>query len=67
VLFEAAGTYAPGEPGTQGLPQPEGQNVWALGKYHLDRIKPANVWVGLIGLLVLAYLVHRYGGRRGKR
>ena len=67
MLFEAAGTYAPGEPGTQELPPPQGQNVWELGKYHLARIKPANVWVGLIGLLVLAYLVHRHGGRRGKR
>lgn len=67
MLFEAAGTYAPGEPGTQGLRAPGGQNTNWLGKYHLDQIRPYSVWVGLIGLLVLAVLVHRYGGRRGKR
>lgn len=64
MLFESASVYAPGEPGTQDLPRAQGQNVSWLGKYHLDQLRPPNILIGLIGLIVLAYLVHKHGGRR---
>lgn len=65
LMGGTANVYAPGESGTQGLPQPQMTNVNWLGRYHLDRIKNINLWLGLAGLAVVAWLVHTYGG--GKR
>lgn len=63
MLFEASNVYAPGEPrgdaGKSGY-----QNMGLLGRYHLDQLKLTNIWIGLGGLAVLAYLVHKHGGRK---
>lgn len=64
TLFAAADTYAPGEPGTQGLAPSQGQNLSVLGRYHLDQLRQPNVWLGLGGLALVAFLVHKYGGRK---
>jgi hypothetical protein len=62
TLFASASTYAPGEPGDQGLPPSQFQNMDVLGRWRgdLDRLGSTNVVVGMVGLLVLAFLWHRY-------
>lgn len=63
MLFNASPTYAPGEP-QGGVPMGEYQSVDWLGRYHLDWVKPYSAWIGLGGLALVAYLLHRSGGRR---
>ena len=63
MLFDASTVYAPGEPrGDVGYS--DYQNVGLLGRYHLDQLKPYSVWIGVAGLALVAYLVHRHGGHR---
>jgi len=63
VLFDASATYAPGEPRGD-VPYGTYQSTDVLGRYHLDQLKPYSLWIGVGGLLLLAYLVHKYGGKR---
>lgn len=63
MLFDASTTYAPGEPrGAVGYG--DYQHVGRLGHYDLASLKPPNVVIGILGLALLAFLVHKYGGRR---
>jgi hypothetical protein len=63
TLFAGSNVYAPGEPsGYTG--HSGGQNVSLLGRYHLDQLRSPNVVIGLLGLGLVAILVHKYGGRR---
>jgi len=63
VLFDASTTYAPGEPrGDAGTGQY--QRVGKLGHYDLSAIKSPNVLIGLAGLTIIAFLVHKYGGKK---
>lgn len=63
MLFDASTTYAPGEPrGDAGYSQ--FQRVGKLGHYDLRQLSSPNVLVGLVGIAAVAYLVHRYGGRK---
>jgi hypothetical protein len=62
TLFAAANVYAPGESGTQGLPGSQGQNMTPQGRYDLSNLQGPNLVVGLLGLLVVAWLAHRYLG-----
>lgn len=58
MLFDASTTYAPGQPhGDAGYSNY--QNVNTLGRYHLDKLKPPNIVIGLAVLLALAYYLHR--------
>lgn len=63
MLFASSNVYAPGEPrGYDG--SSDGQRVSILGKYHLDQLRQPNVVIGLLGLALVAVLVHRSGKRR---
>jgi hypothetical protein len=64
MLFNASTVYAPGEPHGDVSARSGYQDVSWLGRYHLDQIDMPRVWVGLAGLALLAYLVHRHGGGR---
>lgn len=60
MLFNASTVYAPGEP--HGVEGRSGyQDMSLLGRYHLDKLSPPSVLVGILGLLLVAYLVHRAG------
>lgn len=63
MLFDASNVYAPGEPRGD-IPRGQYQNMSVLGRYHLDQLKLPNVWLGLAVIALLAYLVHKHGGRR---
>ena len=63
MLFGASTTYAPGEPRGGGA-YGGYQNVNLLGRYHLDQLKPYSLWIGIGGLVLLAVLVHKSGGKR---
>jgi hypothetical protein len=60
TLFAGAETYAPGEPGQQGMGQSAGQNVNWLARYHLGNLQGPNLVIALVGLLALAYAAHRW-------
>lgn len=61
MLFDASTVYAAGQPhGAVGYS--DYQNVNRLGRYDLSRLTPTNVLLGLLGLLVAAWLAHRYLG-----
>lgn len=63
MLFDASTTYASGEPhGDAGYS--DYHRVSVLGKYHLDQLTAPNIWIGLGGLALIAFLVHKYGGRK---
>lgn len=63
MLFDSSTTYASGQPhGDTGYSAY--QDVSWLGKYHLDKLGSPNLLIGITGLAVIAYLVHRHGGRR---
>lgn len=63
MLFDASNVYAPDQPrGYAG--NSASQDMSQLGQWHLDQVKMPNVWLGLAGLAVVAYLVHRSGGKR---
>lgn len=63
MLFDASTVYAPGEPrGDAGYSQY--QNVGLLGRYHLGALKSPNVVIGLAVLVVVAYWLHKRGGKR---
>lgn len=62
MLFDASTVYAPGEPrGDAGYSAY--QNVNTLGRYHLGQIRPPNWVVAVLGLGLVAVLVHKYGRR----
>lgn len=63
MLFNASTVYAPGEPHGD-VPARSGyQDTTILGRFHLDQVGSINLWIGIGGLLLIAYLVHRHGGR----
>lgn len=63
MLFEASRQYAPGQPRGD-VPESSYQDMNPLGRYNLAGLQSANVWLGLLGLVVLVWLIHKYGGRK---
>lgn len=61
MLFDASTTYAAGEPhGDVGY-----SAYMDVDRYNLaTAVRSPNVWIGLIGIAVVAYLVHKHGGKR---
>ena len=59
MLFNASPTYAPGQPHGDVSGSSGGQNVDVFGRYNLAGLGGANLWVGVAGLLVLLWLIHR--------
>lgn len=63
MLFEASTVYAPGEEhgdvGYSGR-----MDMTEVARYHLDRIGGPRLWIGILGLAVLAWLIHTHGRRR---
>lgn len=66
MLFASSRVYAPGEPGRLTGPRSLGQDVSVLGRYDLSGLTGPNVALGLLGLLVIAWLAHAYLGRSEK-
>jgi hypothetical protein len=66
MLFDASPSYAPGQAHGDVPYTPQYQSMDLLGRFHLDQIKPYSLWVGLIGLVLVAYLLHRSAGRKAK-
>lgn len=63
MLFEASPVYAPGEP-HGAVAASQYQNMGIVARYHLNKLGLTNVWVGMAGLALLAYMVHSHGGRK---
>jgi len=64
MLFEASTVYAPGEPhGDVGYS--DYMNMTPLGRFDLPKaVQSPNLWVGLVGIVALVWLGHRYLGRK---
>jgi hypothetical protein len=65
TLFVGADTFAPGQVGTQDLGR---SGVARVPLWNLAGLTQTNVLLGLLGLLVAAYLAHRWlGAPKGRK